>query len=235
MNDRAECSWRSHSGQMATPPTTALAKSGTLGCNGIRMVQRGRRRWSSPRQKRDNMVGRENPSEGAEGGAARDTRDDGFSFIELLVAIVLLGTIVVATLAACGQRSSPARSTTTIPRPTRGCRLRPMQSQSPTTSRALRSPTPRSRPRTSRRERRDETRRVDDDGCAARLLRAVPVVSDNRGLTRGVGHDLCGGQYRQPGLPTADHLHRDLARRQDDAFDRGDQECLGVDAIADSR
>jgi prepilin-type N-terminal cleavage/methylation domain-containing protein len=45
------------------------------------------------------MAGRENPSERTQAGIARDTRDDGFSFIELLVAIVLLGTVVVATLA----------------------------------------------------------------------------------------------------------------------------------------
>ena len=55
------------------------------------------------------MVGRENPSEGIDAGVARDTRDDGFSFIELLVAIVLLGTIVVATLA--GLRATIVAST----------------------------------------------------------------------------------------------------------------------------
>jgi len=49
----------------------------------------------------NNMAGRENPSEsiGVGVGVARGAPDDGFTFIELLVAIVLLGTVVVATLA----------------------------------------------------------------------------------------------------------------------------------------
>src|SRR5690349_10942005 len=46
-----------------------------------------------------NMAGRENPSESIGIGVARGAPDGGFTFIELLVAIVLLGTVVVATLA----------------------------------------------------------------------------------------------------------------------------------------
>jgi prepilin-type N-terminal cleavage/methylation domain-containing protein len=45
------------------------------------------------------MAGRDNRCGRIDGGGVRDARADGFSFIELLVAIVLLGTVVVATLA----------------------------------------------------------------------------------------------------------------------------------------